>query len=162
MRIYLTGFMGSGKTTVGRILAAKIHADFLDLDQMIEQSAHKSIAEIFNESGEAGFRELETATLHSIKAESAVVATGGGCFIHNTEWMLANGTVIYLELPLSALASRIGANPKRPLWRNAEPLFAERESIYKKAHFTVDGTLPPDDVATSILEMTNRKDRKGF
>src|SRR5262249_23680914 len=158
MRIYLTGFMGSGKTIVGRILAARMQTDFLDLDQRIEQSAHKSIAEIFQEFGEGGFRELETVTLHSIKAENAVVATGGGCFIHNTDWMLANGMVIYLELPFPALASRIGADPKRPLWRNAEPLFAERESIYKKAHFTVDGTLSPDDMATQILKIANRKD----
>jgi len=152
MRIYLTGFMGSGKTTVGRILAAKMRTDFLDLDQRIEQSAQKSIAEIFQEFGEGGFRKLETATLHSIKAENAVVATGGGCFIHNTEWMLANGSVVYLEVPFSALASRIGADPKRPLWRNAEPLFAERESIYKKAHFTVDGTLPPEKICTQVIQ----------
>src|SRR5262249_51417606 len=157
MRIYLTGFMGSGKTTVGRILAARMQIDFLDLDQRIEQSSRKSIAEIFQEFGEGGFRELETATLHSIKAENAVIATGGGCFIHNTEWMLANGTVIYLELPFPALASRIGADPKRPLWRNAETLFAERESIYKKAHFTIDGTLPPDDVASQIMERINKR-----
>ena len=150
MRIYLTGFMGSGKTTVGRLLAGNLNQQFFDLDHGIERKAGMAIQEIFGRSGEEAFRKLETETLQSINIDSAVIATGGGCFIHNEEWMLQNGTVVYLRVPFAILAQRVGADASRPLWRNAEKLFTERETIYTRAHFNVDGSAPPTEVVKEI------------
>jgi len=141
--------MGSGKSTVGRVLALQLQWEFLDLDAEIQRKAAKTIAEIFSES-EGEFRKLETTCLQSILMKDAVIATGGGCFIHNREWMLKNGKVIYLHVPLQKLAERIGADPNRPLWRNAETLYREREAAYRAAHLTVDGTASPEEVAGAI------------
>ncbi len=141
--------MGAGKSTAGRVLAQALHHEFLDLDTEIERAAGKKIAEIFARSEEE-FRTLETACLQSIVAADVVIATGGGCFIHNQEWMLENGKVIYLHVPLEKLAERIGADPNRPLWRNAETLYREREAIYRSAHLTVDGTASPEAIASAI------------
>ena len=149
MRIYLTGFMGSGKSTVGRVLAQYLECEFLDLDTEIEKRTGRTIPEIFAES-ENQFRKAETACLQSITRENAVIATGGGCFIHNQQWMLENGKVIYLYVPFEILAERIGADPNRPLWRNAETLYREREVLYRTAPLTVDGTASPEAVAAAI------------
>lgn len=152
MRIYLTGFMGAGKTTVGRILSADLSSSFVDLDQEIEQSTGRSIAEIIQNSGEQSFRRLETRHLESLLSTNIVVSTGGGCFLFNRDWMLTNGTVVYLDVPFATLAGRIGADPARPLWRNAEQLFRDREPAYRAAHLIVDGSLPPQEVAREIRE----------
>ena len=149
MRIYLTGFMGSGKSTVGRVLAQSLQYEFVDLDTEIERKAGQTIVEIFSESEEV-FRKLETACLQSILKKDIVIATGGGCFIHNQPWMLENGKVIYLYVTLEQLAARIGADPNRPLWRNAEALYREREVVYRTAHLVVDGTGAPETVADAI------------
>ena len=149
-RIFLTGFMGSGKSTVGRILSMKLQRSFVDLDNEIEQIAERNIAGIFEDSGEGEFRELERKALHSAPFH-AVIATGGGCFIYNSDWMLQNGTVIYLQVPFDVLAQRIGADPSRPLWRNAERLFQDRETLYRKAHITIDASPDPETIAESIV-----------
>ena len=148
--------MGSGKSTVGRVLAQSLQYEFVDLDAEIERKAGKTIAEIFSESEEE-FRKLETVCLQSILKKDAVIATGGGCFIHNQQWMLENGRVVYLHVPFEQLATRIGADPNRPLWRNAETLYHEREAAYRSAHLTVDGTASPEAVAEEII---SRKDAK--
>lgn len=155
MRVYLTGFMGSGKTTAGRILAAALEYFFVDLDAVIEHETGRPIAAIFEEPGEEAFRSLETARLETILDANTVVSTGGGCFVHNASWMLKNGVVVYLEVPFEELARRIGADPSRPLWRNAASLYRERESIYKQAHLTVDATGSPDETAARILTQIN-------
>ena len=152
MRIYLTGFMGAGKTTVGRMLAQALQFDFYDLDQEIEREAGKQIPEIFHSAGEPGFRSAESTKLRELLVEHAVIATGGGCFIENCEWMIDNGIVIYLKVPFELLVRRIGADPNRPLWKNAATLFQQREASYCKAQFTVDGSLQPDRVVQVILE----------
>lgn len=154
MRIYLTGFMGSGKTTVGRILASDLGCFFVDLDAVIEQETGRPVAAIFEEPGEGAFRTLETQRLKSIIDTNTVVSTGGGCFVHNTAWMLANGLVVYLEVPFDDLASRIGGDPSRPLWRNARALYRDRESIYKQAHHTVDASGTPQQTAALIANIT--------
>src|SRR5688500_8759491 len=99
MRIYLTGFMGSGKSTVGRLLAQTLQFPFMDLDQELERSESNTVAEIFEKRGEPYFREAERRLLKSIHSDPAVIATGGGCFLHNQKWMLRNGTVIFLDVP---------------------------------------------------------------
>jgi len=151
MRIYLTGFMGAGKTTVGRMLAQALQYDFYDLDQEIERDAGKQIPEIFHSGGEPGFRSIESAKLRALFPDNAVIATGGGCFIENSDWMIDNGIVIYLKVPFDLLVRRIGADPNRPLWKNAATLFQQREASYCKAQITVDGSLQPDRVVEEVL-----------
>lgn len=147
--------MGSGKTTAGRILAAELGYFFVDLDTVIEHETGRPIAAIFEEPGEAVFRNLETRHLQTILDTNTVISTGGGCFVHNGAWMLQNGVVVYLEVPFEELARRIGGDPARPLWRNAESLYRERESIYKRAHLTVDASGSPEETASRILTQMN-------
>lgn len=152
MRIFLTGFMGAGKSTVGRLLAPSLNCDFVDLDMEIERAAGLHISGIFEDFGEGEFRNVERHCLSAVP-QDAVVATGGGCFIFNTEWMLQNGMVVYLDVPFEILAERIGADPARPLWKNAHHLFDQRQVVYRKAQITVDGSPAPEVVAAHIAEM---------
>ena len=150
MRIYLTGFMGSGKSTIGRLLAEKMEIPFIDLDREIEHHLSHSVSEIFESHGEPYFREQESVMLRSISADPVIVATGGGCFIHNTDFMLKNGTVIYLQVPFDDIVRRIGGDPTRPLWKKAKKLYTERFEDYQKAHFTVDGSGSEGEVTERI------------
>lgn len=153
MRVYLTGFMGSGKSSIGRLLAQRQNLPFLDLDEEIQRTAGQTIASIFAEKGEDEFRKLERESLQQIALEDVVVATGAGCFIHNREWMLQNGTVIYLYVPFPKLAERVGADTSRPLWQNAEKLYRERENIYAEAHHRVDASAILTDVINEITSL---------
>ena len=151
MRIFLLGFMGSGKTTIGKKLARTLGYAFVDLDKAIEARAGMSIPQYFEHHGEAPFRELERDCLQSdIPSENVVVATGGGapCFFDNMEWMNQHGVTVYLMLPPKALASRLQGSAGRPLLaglkgadliRFIESKLESREPFYKKAKYWVDG-----------------------
>ena len=119
IRIFLTGYMGSGKTTLGRALAADLDVQFIDLDHYIEQRYRKTIAQLFAEKGEEGFREIERRMLHEAgEFENVIISTGGGtpCFFDNIEFMNAQGTTIYLDVPVERLFIRLCiARSKRPL-----------------------------------------------
>ena len=119
IRIFLTGYMGSGKTTLGRALAADLNVQFIDLDHYIEQRYRKTIAQLFAEKGEEGFREVERRMLHEVgEFEDVIISTGGGtpCFFDNIEFMNAQGTTIYLDVPVERLFIRLCiARSKRPL-----------------------------------------------
>jgi shikimate kinase len=160
MRIYLTGFMGAGKTMVGRALAQKLGCEFIDLDYEIEHSAGQSIESIFETGGESEFRKRESDILRRIDKDPAVIATGGGCFIYNGDWMLQKGKVVYLKVPFDTLVSRIGAETSRPLWRNAKQLYDEREQIYESAHLQVDGTGDVEAVAKEIMQFVTPASRR--
>ena len=150
MRIYLTGFMGSGKSTIGRLLSEQTGFLFIDLDKEIEYKLSLSPVEIFERLGEQFFREQETELLHKFQMDPLILATGGGCFIQNRDWMLKNGTVIFLDVPFAQLVSRIGADHTRPLWKNAEKLYKDRCEEYKKAHHCIDATGKPEEVVERI------------
>src|SRR5262245_60999710 len=154
MRIYLTGFMGAGKTMVGRALAQKLGYEFIDLDYEIEHTCGETIESIFESGGESEFRKRESEILRSINKDPSVISTGGGCFIFNRDWMLNNGKVIYLKVPFDTLVTRIGAETSRPLWRNAKQLYDERQQIYESAHLQVDGTRDVEEVADEIISTT--------
>jgi shikimate kinase len=112
------GFMGSGKTTLGRTLHAATAIDFVDLDDAIEESRSMSIKEIFAKYGEAKFREIETETLLKVSQAKGIVACGGGtpCFGNNMELMNSLGTTIWLQAPIDLLVERLlCASAKRPL-----------------------------------------------
>jgi shikimate kinase len=124
IRIFLTGYMGSGKTTLGRALAADLNVQFIDLDHYIEQRYRKTIAQLFAENGEDGFRDIERRMLHEVgEFEDVIISTGGGtpCFFDNIEFMNAQGTTIYLDVPVERLFIRLCiARSKRPLIKDKD------------------------------------------
>ncbi|MBO5865405.1 MAG: shikimate kinase [Bacteroidaceae bacterium] len=149
IRIFLTGYMGAGKTTLGRALAAEIGIPFIDLDHYIEKRYCKTIALLFAEKGEEGFREIERRMLHEVgEFEDVIISTGGGtpCFFDNIEYMNAQGTTVYLDVPVERLFIRLSiARSKRPLIKekNDEELLAfiteqlaKRAPHYSKAQYS--------------------------
>ena len=139
-RIFLTGYMGAGKTTLGRALAAELGIPFIDLDHYIEKRHCKTIAQLFAEKGEEGFREIERRMLHEVgEFEDVIISTGGGtpCFFDNIEYMNAQGTTVYLDVPVERLHIRLSiAKAKRPLIKdkNDEELMAFiTEQLAKRA-----------------------------
>ena len=139
-RIFLTGYMGAGKTTLGRALAAEMGIPFIDLDHYIEKRHCKTIAQLFAEKGEEGFREIERRMLHEVgEFEDVIISTGGGtpCFFDNIEYMNALGTTVYLDVPVERLHIRLSiAKAKRPLIKdkNDEELMAFiTEQLAKRA-----------------------------
>src|SRR5438477_119802 len=127
--IYLVGFMGCGKSTVGRALADHIGWNFVDLDQEIEQKQGASIAEIFEQKGEAGFREIESAALRErVKLVDCgrpyVIALGGGAFLSdaNVKTLTRSGVTIWLDCPLDTIERRVAGFDHRPLARDPDKL----------------------------------------
>lgn len=119
MKLFLIGYMGSGKSTVGKFLAQKLSSDFIDFDDYIEKKQGKTISEIFQTEGEKKFRELENESLKKLLVKkNTVISLGGGtpCFHNNMELINQNGTSVYIEMSVDALAKRlIKARKKRPL-----------------------------------------------
>lgn len=149
--IFLIGFMGSGKTTVGKRLANCLHMNFIDLDQRIVERIGMSIPEYFTQYGERNFRELESQILKEQQDERAVISTGGGspCFFDNMQWILENGISIYLYLTPKALHTRLQQSniASRPalqglrdeaLLQFIEEKLDERAPFYKQAHIHID------------------------
>ena len=148
-RIFLTGYMGAGKTTLGRALAEEIGIPFIDLDHYIEKRYCKTIAQLFAEKGEDGFRDIERRMLHEVgDFEDVIISTGGGtpCFFDNIEYMNSQGTTVYLDVPVERLFIRLCiARSKRPLIKdkNDDELMAfiteqlaKRAPHYSKAKYT--------------------------
>ncbi|NOZ45651.1 MAG: shikimate kinase [Chlorobi bacterium] len=152
MIVFLIGFMGCGKTTLGKRIANKLNWQFIDLDTYIEKMQNATVSEIFQNEGEHKFRIYEQTALNEIiKTENkTIVSTGGGtpCIIENIELMNKNGTTIYLKASYSLLVNRLKNSKKtRPLIKSMNqvelPIFvlkklAEREPFYKKAQYIVD------------------------
>jgi len=162
MKIYLVGFMGSGKTTIGRELAARIDAPFFDLDELVETSEKTSIREIFEQKGEAYFRKRERDILRSTKhLDWAVIATGGGTFTfdENIQFIQSEGMSVYLSAPYALLRSRIGTKDDRPLFRDdlsTHELFANRIRYYRMSDLTIEvreEETPAEIVERLVLEL---------
>ena len=147
-RIVLVGFMGAGKSSVGRVLASRLGRDFIETDDMIAAREGRSIPEIFAERGEAYFRELEAEAVRLLALErDAVIATGGGlpCREGRMEALRALGTVVWLAGDLDALRERAARTGGRPMLagrsrEDVAALYAAREPYYRQAHLTVDTT----------------------
>jgi len=157
MKIYLVGFMGAGKTTVGRELAARLDVPFIDLDDLVEAAEKTSIKEIFAQHGEPYFRRRERDILRSTRyLEGAVVATGGGTFTfdENIQFIQGEGLSVYLSAPYSLLRARIGDKAaERPLFRDdvaAHELFKNRLRYYRMADITLD--IRDDETTPEIVE----------
>lgn len=152
MKIFLIGFMGSGKTHWGRLLSNKLQIPFFDLDEQIVASEGKPINEIFAGEGEEYFRLLEKDTLHIITEshESFVMATGGGtpCYFNNVEYMNQSGTTFWISTPIDVLFERLVKEKKnRPLLKNLEDnqiksfiikKFSDRKIYYEQASVIID------------------------
>lgn len=164
-RVFLVGYMGSGKTTIGRYLAHDLGWSFIDMDDYFEQKHQCTIKEYFAKYGEDGFRDAEHAVVEELcSISNAVVATGGGapCFFDNMDKMVAAGATIYISVEPEILAARLSkAKDKRPLIaeKTDEELLAyikeklaEREPFYRKAKLIVDGERLPFSMYKLLVE----------
>ncbi|WP_277057247.1 shikimate kinase [Trichlorobacter lovleyi] len=166
--IILTGPMGSGKTSVGQLLAARLGYRFQDLDALLVEQAGKSINQIFAEEGEAAFRERETALLATLVGQHGIIlSTGGGVVIReaNRRLLHAGGLVVNLTATVPVLAGRLALADDRPLLKGDEALEArierimtEREPFYADADIRIDTTGKTlEDVAAEILAVYAEK-----
>ena len=151
-KIFLIGFMGSGKSTAGRKLASQLNWSFIDLDEKIQEMEGMKIPDIFSLKGEPYFRKLETQALHELKLETnAVISTGGGtpCFGDNMDFMLSSGLTVYIRMTPLGLKKRLEGSAKgRPLLNEIDrkdlqkyitAKLAEREKWYLRAEIIIDG-----------------------
>ena len=150
-KIFLIGFMGSGKTTTGKKLASRLNWKFIDLDEFIEEDKGMPVAEIFETQGEDWFRTVEAEALRTVtKAGNTVISTGGGtpCFYENMEFMLQNGLTVYLRMTPESLARRLArSSAGRPLLKDIDKeeletyirtKLVERELWYSMAEIKTD------------------------
>jgi shikimate kinase len=151
--VYIIGFMGSGKTTTGKKLAALLNWSFIDLDKKIEENTGMTIPEIFSQHGEDYFRTVESDILKSLEAGSdTVISTGGGtpCYADNMDHMLESGLTVYIKLSPEQLKRRLldskGERPlikgldKEKLLEFIEEKLASRENWYRRAQIIVSGS----------------------
>ncbi|MBC7514904.1 MAG: shikimate kinase [Alkalinema sp. FL-bin-369] len=145
--LYLIGMMGSGKTTIGKLLADRFEYQFFDTDHLIEQITQQSVSEIFAESGESVFRQLETQVMSELSSYvRKMVATGGGIVMTPENWgHLRSGIIIWLDVPTEVLKSRLESDTTRPILQlsnvdletKLEALFCDRLELYAQADLRI-------------------------
>ena len=165
-KICIIGMPGSGKTTIGKLLAQKINYTFVDLDEEIEKKQLMKISEIFEKFGENYFRDKERDTLlEFIKNEKVVISTGGGIILKNQD-ILSSCYNIYLDCDIETLIKRTARNKLRPLLlddrkRKIKELFNQRKSIYNDlSDLTINASISTKDSMSSILEAIPNEDYK--
>lgn len=168
-KVFLVGFMGSGKTHWGKRWAAANQLTFVDLDEVIETRAKMPITSIFETRGEDDFRMLETEALRESAAANTIVACGGGtpCFFDNMDWMNRNGITVYISAEVPDILQRLLAGQhKRPLLRSMDSnslleyinnKLLEREPWYSRAHLTVRSADLSESSFPGIISMARAK-----
>lgn len=165
MKIFLIGMPGAGKSTLGKQLAEKMLLPFIDLDKQIEKTENSTIPELFQDKGEAYFREVEAHQLREVSTQqhSFVMATGGGapCFHRSIEFMKEQGIVIFMDVDIESIYPRVKKSSDRPLLslesdeelkQRLQNLRSKRLPFYEKAHLTFSGIhLSADAVAYSLM-----------
>ncbi len=167
MRIFLIGFMGSGKSTMGRALAASLNLTFIDLDTYLEERYFRTIPQIFAEEGEGNFRRKERKVLEEVALfDQVIVATGGGapCFFDNMELMNRSGFCIFLDVDAESLIYRLThARVERPLIKGKstdelrlfiDELMQKRRPFYEKARYILKGK---EILPAQIIEIVNQE-----
>lgn len=157
MKIYIVGFMGAGKTTVGRELASRVDAPFFDLDDLVETAEKMTVKDIFAQHGEPYFRKRERDILRATHyLDNGIVATGGGTFTfdENIQFIQSEGLSVYLSAPYTVLRARIGVKAaERPLFRDdvaTHELFNNRVRYYRMADITLE--VREDETPKEIVE----------
>ena len=158
-KVYLVGFMGSGKSSVGRSLGRRLGWRFEDVDALIEARERKAIPEIFAEQGEAYFRAAEREVVRQLCGpRHVVVATGGGTFVsvENRRQINEDGVSIWLDVPFEVAVARVPADGRRPLASDREQfeqLYAQRRAAYQFAHHRLDASRSPvEELVERILD----------
>jgi len=159
--IYLVGFMGAGKSSVGVILAQQMGWPFIDLDTVIEAGQGATIRQIFEQAGEPSFRQLEHAALAEIVRKApAVIALGGGTFVQKANFNLirqTRGATIWLDCPFEELWQRCSMMDNRPLFRDRQTfleLYEQRLPHYRQAEFRIAaGGRSPEEIVQEILQL---------
>lgn len=167
--IVLCGFMGSGKTTVGRVLAGRTGLPFVDMDEYIEEKAGMTVSEIFNRYGEGYFRDLEHEAAKELgKRDGCVISAGGGTLVYprNVEVLRESCRIVLLDAPLAVMKRRLKNDKKRPLLQRPDKdeamreLYTLRMPLYRAAaHLTVNAAQSPYKTAREIakaFELTAR------
>lgn len=166
MKIFLIGFMGSGKTTLGKKLARRMGFDFIDLDNFIEQKESLSVPEIFAAHGEDRFRQMEADNLRLLEVlQNVIISTGGGapCFYGNMEWMNMHGLTVYLKMSPESLYTRLTASkkqrpllhqkPKEELLDYIAQTLEKRKVFYESCKLTIDAAgLKARELERSVRE----------
>ncbi len=162
VNLFLIGMMGSGKSTVGQLLAEQLRYRFFDSDVLIERVAGEPVTEIFAHQGEATFRELESQVLGQLAAQTrSVIATGGGIILQPHNWSyLHHGIVIWLDVAVEILVNRLQGDQTRPLLQQQDlrqrlnQLLGDRQHLYAHADLRLPITeeQPPAAIADLILE----------
>ncbi len=143
-KLYLVGFMGSGKTTVARALGRRLGWRVIDLDEEIERREGRSVSQVFAHDGEFYFRKVEREVLLAfLPARHVIVATGGGTFIQpaNRADILADGVTVWLDAPFGHIVDRVPSDGRRPLAADRDAfaaLFEGRRAVYRQAHVRID------------------------
>jgi shikimate kinase len=156
--VFLVGFMGAGKSTIGPLLAHALKWKFIDLDKEIEKSENRPIRSIFSEVGEAYFRRLETEAIRDLVSKRpCVVALGGGATIQEANRLLVHelGYTVFLDCALEVILKRCPKDGSRPLWQSHESvaaLYAARLPYYNMSDIRVDAThQTPEQIAKAVL-----------
>ncbi|MFK0731632.1 MAG: shikimate kinase [Gloeotrichia echinulata GP01] len=162
VNVYLIGMMGTGKTTVGRLLAKQLEYGFVDTDDVIVQAAGRSINQLFAEEGEIGFRQLESDILAQVCAYTKLtIATGGGIVLRTENWSyLHHGLIVWLDAPVELLYTRLLEDSTRPLLQDIDPqaklrsLLEQRQPLYSQAdlRITVSEGETPEAIAHKVIE----------
>jgi shikimate kinase len=157
-KLYLVGFMGSGKTTVARALGRRLGWRVIDLDEEIERREGRTVSQVFAEQGEAYFRKVEREVLLAfLPARNAIVATGGGTFVQaaNRADIMADGVAIWLDAPFGHIVDRVPSDGRRPLAADRESfaaLFEQRRAVYRLAHIRIDAQGRVDALVERLMD----------